>query len=124
MSNKPTIIAKPQAAPPGLGPAGRSLWRSIARKWRLDEREHAVLSQACRTADLITQLEDLLAREGLTVAGSNGQPRLSPIPAEIRAQRLALEKMLAALSLPVDTATEAPRVSRTQQLRSQRRWGA
>ena len=123
MSNKPTVIAKPQAAPPGLGSAGRSLWRSIARKWRLDEREHAVLSQACRTADLITQLEELLAREGLTVIGSNGQPRLSPVPTEIRQQRATLERLLAALSLPV-ADDEAPRVSRSQQLRSQRRWGA
>ncbi len=119
----PEVIAKPQPAPPGLGSAGRSLWRSIARRWRLDEREHMLLSQAAKTSDLIADLEALLQDQGLVIAGSNGQPRLSPIPAEIRAQRLALEKMLAALSLPVPDE-EAPRVSRTQQLRSQRRWGA
>lgn len=119
----PEVIAKPQPAPPGLGSAGRSLWRSIAKRWRLDEREHAILHQAAKTSDLVSQLEDLLAREGLTVIGSNGQPRLSPVPAEIRAQRLALDKLLSSLSLPV-SQEEAPRVSRTQQLRSQRRWGA
>lgn len=119
----PEVIAKPQPPPKGLGTAGRSLWRSIAARWRLDEREHALLTQACKTADLIAQLEVLLATEGLTVIGSNGQPRLSPVPTEIRQQRIALDRLLSSLSLP-EAADEAPRVSRSQQLRSQRRWGA
>ena len=109
--------------PKGLGAAGKALWRSITDRWDLDSRESAILAHACRTSDLIQDLETLLAAEGLTVIGSNGQPRLSPIPTEIRQQRATLEKLLNALSLPAAEG-ESPRVSRRAQLAAQRRWDA
>ncbi len=111
------------AAPKGLGAPGRALWRSITTRWELDQRESAILTHACKTTDLIADLEALLASEGLTVLGASGQPRLSPVPTEIRQQRVALEKLLNALSLPVAEG-EAERVSRRSQLAAQRRWDA
>ncbi len=117
------IVASPPPAPKGLGAAGQALWKAITGRWDLDNRESAILAHAARTADLIDQLEHLLDEQGLTVAGSNGQPRLSPLPTEIRQQRLTLEKLLNALSLPVAEG-ESPRVSRRSELAARRRWDA
>lgn len=110
-----------QKAPAGLGTAGRRLWASITGGWTLDERESALLAEACRTADLIDQLEELLHADGLIVAGSNGQPRLSQVVAEVRQQRLTLGRLLDSLSLPA-REHEAPRTSRRQSLRASARW--
>ena len=116
-------MASPPPTPKGLGAAGKALWKAITTKWDLDSRELAILAHAARTADLIDQLEVLLAAEGLTVIGSSGQPRLSPVPTELRQQRATLEKLLNALSLPVAEG-EAPRVSRRSELAARRRWDA
>ena len=117
------IVASPPPAPKGLGAAGKALWRSITGRWDLDSRELAILAHAARTADLIADLEELLRDQGLVIVGSAGQPRLSPVPTEIRQQRATLERLLAALSLPVAEG-ESPRVSRRSELAARRRWDA
>lgn len=111
-----------QRAPDGLGGEGRKLWKSIASVYELDPRELSLLAAACRQADDVAALEAVLARDGMIVAGSAGQPRLSAVVAELRQARLAVGKLLDLLTLPdVDAA---PRVSRRSQRAAQRRWGA
>jgi len=64
-----------------------------------------MLASACRHADMIARLEDLLA-DGLVSPGGAGQPRLSAAVTELRQSRLALSRLLADLSLPVDDVGE------------------
>lgn len=111
----------PPPPPPGLADPGRDLWHAITSRWHLDNREVALLGQASATADLIARLEELLTKDGLTVAGSTGQPRLNQVVTEIRQQRLTLDRLLSSLSLP-PAADEAPRVSRRSELAARRRW--
>jgi hypothetical protein len=58
------------------------------------------LRLACRQADDVARLEVLLADEGPVVKGSKGQPKLSTVPAELRLQRAALARLVAAPALP------------------------
>jgi hypothetical protein len=83
------------------------LWVELTRSYEYGPRELQVLAAAARQADDIAQMEALLAHEGLVVPGSRGQLRLSPVLGELRLARLALERLLGALSLP--EADEVPR---------------
>jgi hypothetical protein len=73
-------------APSGLGKGGRRLWRAIANPgtYELRPDEVRVLEDACREVDLIDRLEDALAGEPLTVAGSQGQIVVHPLIVEVR----------------------------------------
>ena len=58
--------SKPLRAPAGLSAAGRALWRQIAADWAdngvvPDAREHRLLADACREADVLALLEAEIA---------------------------------------------------------------
>ena len=90
---------KPRA-PSGLGTSGRALWRRLVGSYEFVEHELALLEVACRQADDVAALEELIAADGLIVAGSSGQPRLNAAVTEVRQGRLALGKLLGQLALP------------------------
>lgn len=64
--------------------------------------ELVTLDLACAQADSIADLEATLAREGIVVTGSKGQPKLSQIVAELRLQRAALARLVGSLAFPED----------------------
>lgn len=79
--------------PSGLGEAGRRLWTEVAPAWELRPDEAVILRDACRTVDVIADLEaEAAAAEGI----SNRLPLLR----ELRLQRLALVRLVARLDLP------------------------
>lgn len=87
--------------PSDLGPSGRRLWRSAVADYALAEHELAQLLQAARLADTLNALAEVLAREGVTVADpATGDSRPHPVLVELRHQRLALSRLLAALRVP------------------------
>ena len=106
--------------PAGLGVAGKRLWQTVTKglpkDWELDERELEILRLAARQADDVAALEKSIARDGVTVNGSAGQPRVNPAVTEVRGGRLALGRLLGMLELPGDD--EAPRSEAS--LRAQR----
>ena len=79
---------KADQPPTDLAERGRELWTSVVPAFTLEPHERVVLATACRQADLVAALEDVLARDGLIVAGSAGQPRLTPVAAELRQARV------------------------------------
>jgi len=109
-------------APTGLGQAGRALWRSLAGIYRFMPHELAILELACRQADDVGRLEELLARDGLVVPGSNRQPRLNAAVTEVRQGRLALGKLLGQLSLPDEEARPMSDASRRAKKAADARW--
>ena len=98
----PTKAPKAPPPPKDLGAAGAALWRQLHTRLRFEAHELAVLHFAARQADDVRRLEDLLAEQGPVVAGSQGQPRLSPVLAELRQSRLAVGKLLGELRIPDD----------------------
>lgn len=94
--------------PAGLGTAGGKLWRSTVDVFDFTDEPHKVqiLTQACRVADIVAELDEAAEEAPLTVRGSMGQPVISPFIAEARVQRALLAQLLGKLGLP-DTEEEA-----------------
>ncbi len=116
--------------PAGLKASGRALWRQIlsdlAETWELDHRELALLREAAVIADQLADLDGVLKRDGVTVAGSRGQVIVHPACSEARQLRLAQLRLLGALEM-VDPQA-AKRSATPAQARARRaaeaRWGA
>src|ERR1700691_1637936 len=92
--------AKVPPAPKDSGPAGRKLWRSVAGEWDLDVHEQLLLTEACRTADRLADMADLLATAPMTVENRFGELTAHPLLVESRQQSIVLARLLAALRLP------------------------
>lgn len=86
-------------APSRLGAAGRKLWQTITEGYDLREDERQALLAACRTVDELERLQAALKHVPAVVEGSKGQTRPHPLYAEVRAHRLALRQLLAAVGL-------------------------
>jgi hypothetical protein len=67
----------------------------------LAQYETVLLLQACRTADLLEELQDRVDRDGALIPWGDGV-RPNPAAAEARRQRVALARLLAALQLPLE----------------------
>ncbi len=67
--------------------------------WELDHRELVLLRQAALIGDQLADLDAVLQRDGLTVAGSRGQTIVHPALSESRQLRLAQLRLLGALEL-------------------------
>jgi hypothetical protein len=96
--------------PSDLDKSGKALWRAVVKLYDLEPHHALALASACRCADMVARLEDLLAGS-LLVMGSVGQVRLDPAVAELRQHRLALSKLLVDLALPAETVAELARPS-------------
>jgi hypothetical protein len=86
--------------PKGLGYQGQKLWRSVLDEFELETEPHKlrILFDACKTADLIDQLEKGMAGEPLTVLGSQRQRVIHPLVSELRFARGLLAQLLARLN--------------------------
>jgi hypothetical protein len=106
-------------SPAGLGAAGGKLWRSTVEVFDFTDEPHKlqILTQACRVADIVAELDEAADEAPLTVKGSMGQVVISPFIAEARAQRALLAQLIGRLGLP-DTdevqAEQAAKLSRTR----------
>ena len=124
------MAAEPQlmVPPEGLLVAGTALWSAIVTDleadWQLDAREIAALTEACRVADLLAELDAAVAVDGATVKGSRGQTVVHPAIGEGRALRLAQLRLLGSIELCDPTASL--KASTPAQMRaraaSQARW--
>lgn len=88
--------------------------------WQFDARDLALLATAEKIAARIDELEAELRQTGLTVTGSQGQPRLSPLVPEIRLQQSALARVLEAVHVPAEPG-EVRKSSRHQRA-ARARW--
>ena len=73
---------------PPLGPVGRELWDELIAAYVFSPGEVPILREVCRVADVIDVLHATwLDQDGVTVGGSRGQPKPSPILAMVTEQR-------------------------------------
>ena len=91
--------------------AGRRLWDSVLADFELDEHERSLLLQTCQTLDIIDDLQQTITTLGVDVAARE--------LTEIRQQRLAYARLLAALRLPSGSVGDE-----AKDRRPQRRTGA
>ena len=76
--------------PAGLDAAGKAFWRSVLAAYDLSQVEAVMLDQACKTVDLLEQVDAALADYGVVSSGSRGQP----VPNRLLMVRCELERNL------------------------------
>jgi hypothetical protein len=106
----------------GLGAAGKALWRRLLKVYELEEHEAALLTHACRQADDVAALEEVVGRDGYVVEGSQGQSRLNMAVTELRQSRLALGRLLAQVGFPDEADRPMTEKSRRAQRVANSRW--
>lgn len=79
----------------------------VTSEWECSATELELLAQACRTLDELDVLRRAVAKEGATVAGSQGQRRAHPALSELRLGRGELRRLLDALGIPQPLAGAA-----------------
>lgn len=67
--------------------------------------DEALIEQGDGLLVMIAELEKVIEREGTTVTGAAGQPRLHPAITELRQARSAVARIVALLSVQIDRAT-------------------
>jgi hypothetical protein len=77
---------------------GAALRSAVLEQFDLEPHEQLLLAQACHTADVCADLQVAVDRDG--PLASDGRPL--PALVELRMQRLALGRLLAALRIPVE----------------------
>lgn len=102
-----TDLKVDSSVPVGLGVPGGRLWTSVVDEFELIEHERAVLEEACRVRDRISQLQSAVSDDGVMIPSSQGS-RLHPAIAETRQQQLALARLLATLAVPGLEEDELP----------------
>lgn len=109
---------------PRFGARGEAFWRATMGHFELTDAEMATLFEACRTLDALDELAAVVARDGLMVTGSTGQPVVHPAVAEARQQRVTLARLLRALALPdVEEEPRSPAAySERARYAAQSRW--
>lgn len=94
------------APPTGLSTAARKLWTATTKDYDLAEHELALLEKACRTLDIVVDLESIVAAEGAVLTSPQGA-KAHPALVEARQQRLAFARLVAALRIPDDAEAGA-----------------
>lgn len=89
--------------PRGLGRAGGKLWDEItgavADGWKLDGRDEALLTRACRLADVEADLRTDVTRHGRMVTGSTGQLVVNPALKEARMTAATVAQIVAKVEI-------------------------
>lgn len=98
-----------KTAPTGLNDAGKKLWKNITKEYEFRPDELAVLEDACRTSDIIADMEEAWTDQGrpMTTTGSQGQLVTHPLISELRQYRGARASLLRQLKLPDAGSTDA-----------------
>ncbi len=94
-------------APTGLHGSGRRLYLSVTGAFELADHELTRLIEACHVMGTIEALRKIVADDGMVISGSQGD-RVHPAVAEIRAQQLALSRILSALDIPMPGEDSKP----------------
>src|SRR4051812_30156749 len=115
--------------PRGLARPGGQLWDEItgavAADWALDGKDLALLTRACRLADVEAELRADVARDGRMVTGSTGQPVVNPALKEARLTAAAIAGIVGRVEIrPPQQRTAHLAKSARDQLRDarMRRW--
>lgn len=90
--------------PVGLGPRGSGFWDATVGEFDLTRSELELLTEVCRVMDRLELLDVAVRADGAMVVGSAGQWVLNPALTEARGQQATLHRLIAALSLPDESA--------------------
>lgn len=96
-------IGAPKASIPSppahLSRRSRALWRSIVSEYALEAQHLAVLRLFAEALDRAEAAREILAVEGLTIAGARGGSRVHPLASVRRDAEVSAARLLRELSL-------------------------
>ncbi len=89
----------PPPMPEGLGPRGQVEWQKIwdAGRWLWPDQDYAWVEQIANAYDDLDRFRAVVAEEGLTVQGYNGQTVAHPLIREMRACEDTIRKSLSTI---------------------------
>ncbi len=106
-----------ERAPAGLAARGKRLWRDITAAHELDPAQRVVLEEACRTADRLEKLDELLrgevdvwARLVHDLRTEDYELKIDGALSEARQQQNVLKQLLVSLRLPDEATGKRPQV--------------
>ncbi len=109
--------------PQDLHACGIALWDEVSEAYELRQDEQRILEHACRTVDDLERLQHALHDSDIVVVGSTGQPRSSPLIAEIRGHRQLLSRLVQQLDLPdLEAPTQRSALSQRKAAAANARW--
>jgi hypothetical protein len=85
--------------PEGLKEAGRRLWADSLSGWDIQPEQFSVLENLCRSQDRIVELQELLAREGMTTTDRFGQIVAHPATMTLRGESGVFARLYRLLQL-------------------------
>lgn len=100
---------------------GQTLWRSLSQEFEFSDADRELLAEACRCADEVEALTEVIDSHGRMIIGSMGQLIANPAIAERRQQQVTLQRMLKALRL---TDRQSVKVGKSEMNRSKRSAGS
>jgi phage terminase small subunit len=80
----------------------------VLAEWDLEAPARAILEQAAKTLDRLTEARSVLDVEGLTFPDARGNPRVRPEVTIERDARLALARLLRELGLDAEVEARPP----------------
>lgn len=105
------------AVPEGLRERAAALWSGTVDGKELEAGELVLLEEACRLVDQIDVMQAALEGQGLVVTGSRGQQVASPLIREIRANKLAVTRILRQLMAAAPVEEEGRRLTASERAR-------
>jgi hypothetical protein len=90
------------------------LWESVNREFVLAPHESELLRQACKTVDVVEELQAIVAANGLMVRTGFETSRPHPVLPELRAQQASYARLVKALKLPLGVQDDQARGSRAR----------
>lgn len=89
--------------PKNLGREATKLWRKIQGEYGItDEAGLLILATACEAFDRMRLSQEILSKEGMTVADRFGQPKAHPMTTVERDSRAAMLAALKQLNLDLE----------------------
>jgi hypothetical protein len=116
------VVNRRPKPPESLGPAGGMFWKGVLADYDLSVAELAILGRACRTLDVLTQIDTAIADDGVTVEGSVGQVRAHPLLRSLVDLETVLDAQLRTMALPLTGEDEGQVRSRAAVVAAQARW--
>ena len=118
--------------PNNLQPRGENLWDTVTSERDFDAAGYALLEDACRTADIVQKLTDMLELDEAdwinivedALGKSEKEKRLivnvRPLLGEIRQQHLAMNRLLNQLGIGRTSSDEDPESSQSRDFWTQK----
>jgi|SRR5215467_388196 len=92
-------VENPPPPPEDLGEPERQIWRDIVADWRGPRLSYAVLADALKAHQCARKCSEVVAAEGMTVEGRDGQLKAHPLLAIERSAIASYQRQLKVLGI-------------------------